>query len=138
MTQAAQQPMPLQHTSDDASGGSGDLVFQNLFGFAPAAYKAPPAARIAVKRGTKAKQPLELIGRSVRKLFADGKRYKVCSCCCGPHCSKFAAVLFAYCVQATVMLQRLCCSIKPVQGSARTRIEKKSNMTRDSWRGSAT
>ena len=83
MTQAAQQPLPLQHNSDDVNGGGEDLVFQNLFGFVPAAYKAsaPPAARPAVKRGARAKQPLELVGRSVRKLFADGKRYKVCSCC---------------------------------------------------------
>ncbi len=98
MTQAAQQPLPLRHTSDDASGGSADLVFQNLFGFAPGAYKAPapPTARPAVKRGAKAKQPLELIGRAVRKLFADGKRYKVCSCCCGSRRSIFAAGLCAY------------------------------------------
>ena len=83
MTEALQQPLPLHQTSDDTSGVSADLVLQSLFGFVPAAIKAPQstaAAPTAKRRIGKAKQPQELIGRSVRKLFADGKKYKV-------HCS---------------------------------------------------
>ena len=65
MAQAVQQPLPSQRDSIAANGGSGNLVFQNLFGFVPAAYKAstPATAPVPAKRRGKAKKPQELVGR---------------------------------------------------------------------------
>ena len=89
MTQAVQQPLPAHYTSDDANAGGGDLVFQNLFGFnlvSPGVRKAAPApaATPAQPRHAKtARQTQDMVGKAVRKLFADGKRYKVCWHLCG-------------------------------------------------------
>ena len=83
MTQAVQHPLPAQHNSDHASADGGDLVFQNLFGFNPASagvHKAAPtpAATAAHTRHAKVARGTQgMVGKSVQKLFADGKRYRV-------------------------------------------------------------